>query len=71
MQISPMAQVALLHTEINSGFRFVPRIGMNSAKGHTKIFQRKFKMIAYLHVCTKQHFRFYRVKQDFTKRGIF
>ena len=31
MQISPMAQVALLQTEINSGFRFVPRIGMNSA----------------------------------------
>ncbi len=34
MQISPMAQVALLHTEMNSGFRFVPRIGMNSAE-HT------------------------------------
>ena len=34
MQISPMAQVALLHTEMNSGFRLVPRIGMNSA-GHT------------------------------------
>lgn len=30
-----MAQVALLHTEMNSGFRFVPRIGMNSAAGHT------------------------------------
>lgn len=33
MQISPMAQVALLHTEMNSGLRFVPRIGMNSAAG--------------------------------------
>lgn len=30
-----MAQVALLQTEMNSGFRFVPRIGMNSAAGHT------------------------------------
>lgn len=33
MQISPIAQVALLQTEMNSGFRFVPRIGMNSAVG--------------------------------------
>lgn len=33
MQISPMAQVALLHTEMNSGFRLVPRMGMNSAGG--------------------------------------
>lgn len=33
MQISPMAQVALLQTEMNSGFRLVPRIGMNSANG--------------------------------------
>lgn len=33
MQISPMAQVALLQTEINSGFRLVPRMGMNSAGG--------------------------------------
>lgn len=31
-----MAQVALLQTEMNSGFRFVPRIGMNSAAGHTQ-----------------------------------
>lgn len=31
MEISPMAQVALLHTEINSGFRLSPRMGMNSA----------------------------------------
>ena len=29
--ISPIAQVALLQTEINSGFRFCPRIGRNSA----------------------------------------
>lgn len=33
MEISPMAQVALLHTEINSGFRLSPRMGMNSAEG--------------------------------------
>ena len=33
MQISPMAQVALLQTEMNSGFRLVPRMGMNSASG--------------------------------------
>lgn len=32
MHISPIAQVALLHTEMNSGFRLVPKIGMNSAK---------------------------------------
>lgn len=36
MQISPIAQVALLQTEMNSGFRFVPRIGMNSATGEKK-----------------------------------
>lgn len=35
MEISPMAQVALLHTEINSGFRLSPRMGMNSAGGRT------------------------------------
>lgn len=34
MEISPMAQVALLHTEINSGFRLSPRMGMNSAEGN-------------------------------------
>ena len=33
MHTSPMAQVALLHTEMNSGFRLVPRMGMNSAGG--------------------------------------
>lgn len=33
MQISPMAQVALLQTEMNSGFRLVPKMGMNSAGG--------------------------------------
>ncbi len=30
IDISPMAQVALLHTEINSGFKFEPRIGIKS-----------------------------------------
>lgn len=30
-----MAQVALLHTEINSGLRLSPRIGINSAGGRT------------------------------------
>ncbi len=30
MEISPMAQVALLQTEMNSGLRLEPRIGMNS-----------------------------------------
>lgn len=33
MEISPIAQVALLQTEINSGFRLSPRMGMNSAGG--------------------------------------
>ena len=32
MDISPMAQVALLHTEMNSGLRLAPRMGMNSPK---------------------------------------
>lgn len=32
MEISPIAQVALLHTEMNSGFRLVPKIGMKSAR---------------------------------------
>lgn len=31
MDISPMAQVALLQTEMNSGFKFDPRIGIKSA----------------------------------------
>lgn len=38
MQISPIAQVALLQTEMNSGFRFVPRIGMNSATKQQNIY---------------------------------
>lgn len=32
MEISPIAQVALLHTEMNSGFRLVPKMGMKSAR---------------------------------------
>lgn len=32
MEISPIAHVALLHTEMNSGFRLVPKIGMKSAR---------------------------------------
>lgn len=30
IDISPMAQVALLHTDIKSGFKFCPRIGKKS-----------------------------------------
>lgn len=30
MLISPMAQVALLHTEMNSGLRLLPRMGRKS-----------------------------------------
>jgi len=33
--ISPIAQVALLHTDINSGFKFCPRIGRKSAANKT------------------------------------
>lgn len=33
IDISPIAQVALLQTEINSGFRFVPSTGIKSAAG--------------------------------------
>ena len=35
--ISPIAQVALLQTEINSGFKFCPSIGRNSATFQNKI----------------------------------
>lgn len=31
IDISPIAQVALLHTDINSGFKFVPSMGIKSA----------------------------------------
>lgn len=33
-EISPMAQVALLQTEMNSGLRFWPRIGKKSPARH-------------------------------------
>lgn len=33
IDISPIAQVALLQTEINSGFKFVPSTGIKSAAG--------------------------------------
>jgi len=32
MEISPIAHVALLQTEMNSGFRLVPKMGMKSAR---------------------------------------
>lgn len=32
MEISPIAHVALLQTDMNSGFRLVPNIGMKSAR---------------------------------------
>lgn len=31
IEISPIAQVALLQTEMNSGFRFAAKIGIKSA----------------------------------------
>lgn len=45
MAISPMAHVALLQTDINSGFRFVPRIGMKLAREErlAQINKHKFK----------------------------
>lgn len=36
IDISPIAHVALLHTDINSGFRLVPNIGMKSAAQERK-----------------------------------
>jgi len=36
MEISPIAQVALLHTDMNSGLRFAPRMGMKSAAKGSK-----------------------------------
>ena len=35
IEISPMAQVALLHTDINSGFKLAPRIGIKSTEKAT------------------------------------
>lgn len=35
--ISPIAHVALLQTDIESGFKFLPKIGINWAKNKTKI----------------------------------
>lgn len=32
IDISPIAHVALLHTDMNCGCKFCPRIGINSAK---------------------------------------
>lgn len=37
MEISPIAQVALLHTDMNSGFKLDPRIGMKSTKNKLTI----------------------------------
>lgn len=36
-----MAHVALLHTEINSGFKLAPRMGMKSAVGKLFSFLKK------------------------------
>lgn len=37
MEISPIAHVALLQTEMNSGLRLVPNIGMKSARKKKKL----------------------------------
>ena len=39
MEISPIAHVALLQTEMNSGLRLVPNIGMKSARKKKKAFK--------------------------------
>jgi hypothetical protein len=41
MDISPIAQVALLHTEINSGFKFLPSTGIRSTENRQR--QKKIK----------------------------
>jgi hypothetical protein len=38
MDISPIAQVALLHTEMNSGFKFRPRTGIRSTENKHDVF---------------------------------
>ena len=46
MDISPIAHVALLHTDMNSGFRLAPRMGMKSAENFKTVFlsnQRKLE----------------------------
>lgn len=40
IDISPMAHVALLHTEMNSGFRLAARMGIKSAGITNKCFKR-------------------------------
>ena len=37
MEISPIAQVALLHTDINSGFKLLPSIGKKSPGNNNTI----------------------------------
>lgn len=46
MEISPIAHVALLQTEMNSGFRLVPNIGMKSA-GKKKFFFNVYLTVVY------------------------
>ena len=42
MDISPIAQVALLQTEMNSGFKFRPSTGMRSTeKKYENVFKQK------------------------------
>lgn len=55
MAISPMAQVALLHTEMNSGFRFRPRIGMNSAGGERQVYIQTSHTITGIHTLPQTH----------------
>lgn len=60
MEISPIAQVALLQTEINSGFRLSPRMGMNSAGGEEdRLFKIEF------HHC-QRHYIINHLKQQRT-----
>jgi hypothetical protein len=58
IDISPIAQVALLHTDINSGFKFCPRIGRKSAANKTTHVTSTFTPISYLNNCTVGYFRF-------------
>ena len=44
MAISPIAHVALLQTEINSGFKFLPRIGMKSPAIGKGTFQQMVRL---------------------------
>ena len=55
MEISPIAHVALLQTEMNSGLRLVPNIGMKSARKKKKLLNYVLKLLNSSVLCFKRN----------------